>query len=97
MTIDEYARWAATVAKVSEDPASARLSYLGLGLAAESGEVADQIKKLLRDGRMDNALLLEELGDAVYYWSCLCMAMGRQPSEVLAASKAKIEGRIARR
>src|SRR5215475_10442055 len=95
MTIDDYADWAATVAKVTPPATSDRLSYLGLGLAGEAGEVADHIKKLLRDGRLDQAALADELGDVIYYWACLCAAMGRPPSELLVASKAKIEGRIA--
>jgi NTP pyrophosphatase (non-canonical NTP hydrolase) len=95
MTIDEYGAWAATVAKVAENPVDERWSYLGLGLAAESGEVADHVKKLLRDGRLDRALVTEELGDVAYYWACLCVAAGRKPSDVLAASKAKIERRLA--
>ena len=94
MTIDEYAEWAATVAKVGEDASKERLSYLGLGLAAEAGEIADHIKKLLRDDRLDRDALADELGDVVYYWACLCVASGRKPSDVLGASKAKIEGKI---
>jgi NTP pyrophosphatase (non-canonical NTP hydrolase) len=91
MTIDEYAEWAATVAKASAPLAAERLSYLGLGLAAESGEVADHIKKLLRDGKLDQAALIDELGDVIYYWTCLCVASGRKPSEVLSASRSKID------
>ena len=95
MTIDEYAEWTAMVAKGSEPPATERLSYLTLGLAAESGEVADHVKKLLRDGRLDQAALIDELGDVIYYWACLCVAAGRKPSEVLAASQLKISRKIA--
>ena len=91
MTIDEYAEWAATVAKVSAPPTTERLAYLGLGLAAEVGEVADHIKKKLRDGGLDEAALIDELGDVAYYWACLCVASGKKPSEVLAASKPKID------
>jgi len=94
MTIDEYAAWAATVAKVDEHPSNERLSYLGLGLAGESGEVAEHIKKLLRDEWLDKAGLVEELGDVIYYWACLCAATGQQPSELLRASAAKINRRI---
>jgi NTP pyrophosphatase (non-canonical NTP hydrolase) len=94
MTIDEYAEWAASVAKVTQPPTSERLSYLALGLAGESGEVAEHIKKLLRDGQLDQAAMAEELGDVVYYWACLCKALGRRPSEVLAASHARIQARI---
>jgi len=94
MTIDEYAAWAATIAKVDEHPSNERLSYLGLGLAGESGEVAEHIKKLLRDEWLDKAGLVEELGDVIYYWACLCAATGQQPSELLRASAAKINRRI---
>jgi len=94
MTIDEYAAWAATVAKVDAHPSNERLSYLGLGLAGEAGEVAEHIKKLLRDDWLDKAGLVEELGDVVYYWACLCAATGQQPSELLKASAAKIKRRI---
>ncbi|EJN12127.1 putative pyrophosphatase [Bradyrhizobium sp. YR681] len=96
MTIDDYADWAAAAAKVTQPPASERLAYLGLGLTGESGEVAEHIKKLLRDGTLDQAAMAEELGDVVYYWACLCSALGRKPSDVLAASKAKISARLAR-
>ena len=94
MTIDEYAAWAATIGKVDERPPNERLSYLGLGLAGESGEVADHIKKLLRDDWLDQAGLVEELGDVIYYWACLCVATGQQPSELLKTSAAKIKRRI---
>ena len=94
MTIDEYAVWAASVAKVDKNPSNERLSYLGLGLAGESGEVAEHIKKLLRDDWLDKAGLVEELGDVIYYWACLCAATGQQPSELLKASAAKIKRRI---
>ncbi|MCK1420492.1 nucleoside triphosphate pyrophosphohydrolase family protein [Bradyrhizobium sp. 147] len=94
MTIDEYAAWAARIGKVEEHPSNERLSYLGLGLAGEAGEVADHIKKLLRDGWLDQAGLVDELGDVVYYWACLCAATGQQPSDVLKASAARINRRL---
>jgi len=94
MTIDEYAEWAATAAKVSRPPTTERLAYLGLGLAAEAGEVADHIKKLLRDQKIDEAAMIDELGDVIYYWACLCAATGQKPSELLEASAAKINRRL---
>ena len=94
MDIDEYAAWAATIAKIDEHPSNERLSYLGLGLAGESGEVADHIKKLVRDDWLDKAGLVDELGDVIYYWAGLCAATGQQPSELLRASAAKIKRRL---
>jgi NTP pyrophosphatase (non-canonical NTP hydrolase) len=95
MTIDEYAAWAATIARVSRPPTTEWLCYLGLGLAAEAGEVADHIKKLLRDSRLDEPAMIDELGDVVYYWACLCVAAGKKPSEVLETSKSRIERKVA--
>jgi NTP pyrophosphatase (non-canonical NTP hydrolase) len=97
MTVDEYAAWAAGVARVSAggQPDRERLSYLGLGLAGETGEAVEHIKKLLRDGVWRQDDFADELGDVAYYWAALCVAAGRSPSDVLAASKAKIEARIA--
>jgi len=53
------------------------ISYLGLGLASEVGEVTDVIKKVLRDkGGVWTASMLErvyaELGDVLWYVSQLC-------------------------
>ena len=102
MTIDEYAAWAAGIPRSRPEsvvPADETLylAYLGLGLAGEAGEVVEHVKKLLRDGTWQPDRLAEELGDVVYYWTCLCLAAGRQPSEVLAASAAKVDARLAAR
>ena len=102
MTIDEYAAWAARVPRtrsLSAMPAdeATYLAYLGLGLAGEAGEVVEHIKKLLRDGAWNPDQVAEELGDVAYFWACLCLAAGRQPSDVLAASAAKIDARLAGR
>lgn len=95
MTIDEYADWAATNAGAAAFPSNDKLSYLGLGLAGEAGEVANQIKKLLRDGKFEAGSFTEELGDVIYYWACLCVASGQKPSALLTKSYEKIVRRLA--
>jgi NTP pyrophosphatase (non-canonical NTP hydrolase) len=99
MDVDDYAAWAAGVARISADdlPDCERLSYIGLGLAGETGEAVEHIKKLLRDGVWRPDAFADELGDVAYYWATLCIAAGRNPSDVLAASKGKIERRTRRR
>ena len=97
MTIDEYAAWAATLGGEPPNTDKQMLAYLGLGLAGEAGEVADLIKKFLRDGAWDARALAEELGDVIYFWACLCLVAGKQPSQVLAASRRKIETRAERK
>src|SRR5215467_5352045 len=96
MTIDEYADWAATIAGVAALPSNDKLSYLGLGLAGEAGEVANHIKKLLRDGKLETGRFTEELGDVIYYWACLCVASGQKPSSLLEKSHEKIMRRVAK-
>jgi NTP pyrophosphatase (non-canonical NTP hydrolase) len=97
MTMEEYAAWAASIAKVTADASEPKMSYLALGLSAEAGEVADVIKKWLRDGKLDRAALIDELGDVAFYWTCLCVAAGQNPADLLAQSRRKIESRLAQR
>lgn len=96
MDLDDYASWAARIAKVSPDsmPDRERLAYLGLGLTGEAGEVADLIKKLLRDGTWAPERIGDELGDVFYYLAALCVAAGHRPGDILAASRAKIGARL---
>ena len=96
MTIDEYAQWAAAVAKPGGLGSRFEvLAYLGLGLIGEAGEVADTIRRQIRDGALNEDRLVFELGDLVYHWACLCAELGRLPSEMLEQSQRNIEARLA--
>jgi NTP pyrophosphatase (non-canonical NTP hydrolase) len=50
------------------------LSYVSLGLAGEAGEIANKVKKLLRDGDTPEKrkAISKEIGDCLYYISQLC-------------------------
>jgi NTP pyrophosphatase (non-canonical NTP hydrolase) len=96
MTLDEYAQWTATIAKPGASR-NERLTYLALALIGEAGEACDNIKNLIRDGKLDEDYLVYELGDLIYYWTCLCAELGQTPSDMLAKSRTNIEGRLAER
>ena len=100
MMIDEYAAWAAKVTPTRLGAAASteerQLMYLVLALAGEVGEVADHVKKVLRDGTWDRDRIASELGDVIYYWAGLCVMAGCVPSELLERSVTTIEARIAR-
>jgi NTP pyrophosphatase (non-canonical NTP hydrolase) len=77
------------------------LSYLALGLSGEAGEVANNIKKVLRDPKHPKVIeykanMVEELGDVFWYWLRLVDALGFTPQEVLLFNETKLNARAAR-
>ncbi len=69
------------------------LAYLALGLSGEAGEVAEKIKKFIRDGELDPVAVVKELGDVFWYLTQLCQAMGTAPSDVLIGNAKKLADR----
>jgi NTP pyrophosphatase (non-canonical NTP hydrolase) len=59
------------------------LYYLALGLVSESGEVAGKVKKLIRDGKLNQGDLAYELGDVFWYLVRLCEAIGYSPENIM--------------
>ncbi len=75
--------------------------YPTLGLCGEAGEVADKVKKVIRDrgGRFSPevvAALKLELGDVLWYLAQLCTELGLDLSEVATANLEKLASRAAR-
>lgn len=76
------------------------LAYSGLGLAGEAGEVADQIKKLIRDDggispeRMRKIKL--ELGDVLWYTAAVARELGFTLNEIAEENLKKLEARYER-
>jgi NTP pyrophosphatase (non-canonical NTP hydrolase) len=99
MTIDEYVEWARSAGseQTSPDATDSHLAALGLGLVGDAGEVADLLRRRLRDGILDRDHLAYELGDVLYHWARLCAVTGVAPSELLERSRRNIEARLAKR
>jgi NTP pyrophosphatase (non-canonical NTP hydrolase) len=75
--------------------------YPTLGLCGESGEVADKVKKVLRDrdGIFDADTLRSlalELGDVLWYVSQLATELGLSLEEIAEANLAKLASRAER-
>jgi len=71
-----------------------RLIENTLGLIGESGEIAEKIKKLLRDNtRVEAQDIIKELGDVAFYLTALANYFGSSLDEVLELNMIKLNDR----
>ncbi|WP_320674712.1 nucleoside triphosphate pyrophosphohydrolase family protein [Prochlorococcus sp. MIT 1341] len=92
----EQARTTALYPNVGENPI-----YPTLGLTGESGEVADKVKKVIRDkgGVFDESsseAIMLELGDVLWYVAQLSSELGFSLEHVAKANLAKLASRADR-
>ena len=96
MTFDEYQEFVATVKRY---PQQYNVLYPALGLCGEAGEVAEKVKKLIRDGdesgNFENALA-SELGDVLWYLSNLASEIGMTLEEIATINTQKLQDRKSR-
>ena len=98
MELNEYQKEAKASSHVEQGSDISNLLILGLGIAGEAGEVADEIKKLFRDhnAEMTEAWKMRvghELGDALWYISQIASMAGFSLEEVARDNIAKIRAR----
>ena len=70
--------------------------YPALGLAGEAGEVANKIKKMMRDGLTKEELqdtIKGELSDCMWYIAALCQEFDLELSDILAYNLNKLYDR----
>lgn len=102
--IDEYIEFTAAGSVYPEARTGSlrELGYLGLGLAGESGESVDVIKKLVRLDDTDwegdhpelRAKLIDELGDVFWYFARLLDVLDISLYEVVQRNTTKLQQRI---
>ena len=67
--------------------------YPALGLAAEAGEVANKVKKILRDGKFDREAIADEVGDCLWYIAALCRDLNVEMAEIAQNNLDKLNDR----
>ena len=91
MKLNEYQR----KAKETLEPNCNNIYYLTIGLAGESGEVAEKIKKGIRNngGKLDVDAIVKELGDVLWYIAILADFLEVSLEEVAGINIAKLADR----
>lgn len=91
MDFNEYQKLAHQTAVY---PVNLAKYYLTLGLTGEAGEVANKIKKEIRDGEpVSREEINSELGDVLWYLSELALTYGTNLEEVAKSNVEKLQDR----
>lgn len=99
MTFDEYQTKSRLTVKYPDQ--GSNFIYPTLGLCGEAGEVAEKIKKVLRDkgGIIDEEtkqLLAKELGDVLWYLAQIATELGLSLDAVASGNIEKLMSRLER-
>ncbi len=90
MDMDDYQNKAIATAIYNSEHA---VLYPALGLAAEAGEVANKVKKILRDGDFDRKAIADEIGDCLWYIAALCRDLNVSMNDVAKTNLHKLQDR----
>lgn len=97
MDFEDYQQIIETFAVYPRESELAALSYLALGLNGEAGEVADQLKKAIRnDGKITperRRKILEEVGDVLWCVTRIAIEFDTPLAEIARANVDKLEKR----
>ena len=82
------------LAEYSKGEAEKKLAVMGLGLAGESGEVIEHIKKVVGHGHViDRELVKKELGDVLWYVAAIATLLDLPLGDVAFANIEKLKAR----
>lgn len=100
MNIDDYQKQALTTVLSTGDSFKDLLHWV-LGLNGEAGEVAEKLKKIIRDkdsvvSEEDKIELAKELGDVLWYLAVFAHDLGVPLSEIAQANLDKLQSRKVR-
>ena len=103
MTLEEYQKKSRETALYADNEVfkNSPIIYPTLGLAGESGEVVDKIKKILRNKNGDFTAedkkdLEKELGDVLWYLSQITTELGLSLDSIAFTNIEKLQSRLKR-
>tara|TARA_R110002049_G_C8847573_1_gene536986 strand:- start:191 stop:550 length:360 start_codon:yes stop_codon:yes gene_type:complete len=90
MSLGQYQSAAAKTAMYKHNH---KILYPALGLAGEAGEVANKVKKMLRDDNLDKNAIASEIGDVLWYAAMLSKDLNIQLHDVAMKNLEKLYDR----
>lgn len=93
MDFNEYQKLTSSTAMYPKEKA---IEYVTMGLCSEAGEVADKVKKILRDGGTIEEKAKEiaaEAGDVLWYVAQIGVILGFSMQEIAESNIAKLASR----
>ncbi len=95
MTLNEYQQKALETAIYSKEY---KIIYPALGMCGEAGEVADKVKKVIRDNHQEftpekKGEIAKEIGDVLWYCATLAHDLGYSLEEIAEINYAKLKSR----
>lgn len=100
MTLEEYQKQALTTV-IASDSEFRDLLHWVLGINGEAGEIAEKIKKIIRDkngevSEADKAELAKEVGDVLWYLAVFAHHLGVPFEQIAQQNLDKLQSRKAR-
>lgn len=97
MTLDDYQKGALTTVLATEDQFKDLLHWV-LGINGESGEIAEKVKKIIRDkngqvSEEDKQDLAKEIGDVLWYLAVFAHQLGFSFDDVGRQNLDKLQSR----
>lgn len=97
MTLDEYQKKALVTAAFKDDEFH-NLTHWVLGITGEAGEIAEKVKKIVRDkgtkiNDEDREELIKEIGDVLWYLAVFSEHLGYKFEEVGSRNIDKLQSR----
>jgi len=90
MSLNEYQNAAA---KTAVYKTAHQILYPALGLAGEAGEVANKVKKMLRDNDFDRDAIVAEVGDVLWYIAAISRDLNVSLQDIALGNIEKLYGR----
>ena len=100
-SMSDFNSYQRSATKTAVYPPEHKILYPALGLAGEAGEVANKVKKVMRDGvenQPDNwkEQIASEIGDVLWYCAALATDLNMQLGMIAALNEKKLRDRFDR-